>query len=292
MGNDPRHIGFLYCWGANGAGQLGDGTTTDRNVPVPVQGVVDGSTAPLEVYDPYGDVVGANINYQTSIAAGGFTSGNTGFGHTCAVVPSYQGIGYQYLLYCWGYNGWGQLGLQGPSGQWSTVDQHVPAPLPEGGWVAGPAIATGAVHTCSITTSANGTLDCWGANGAGQVAVGGPNPEPAPTQAPYYTAMPYANPYWIAAGAAHTCAVTDFEVDCWGDNSLGQLGSGSFSPAASVNKVTGLGGANGVTGFAAGGWHTCAIVGGGIQCWGYGGWGSLGNNDNANSPTPVTVVGF
>jgi alpha-tubulin suppressor-like RCC1 family protein len=31
--------GALRCWGSNGAGQLGDGSTVDRRVPTPVAGL-------------------------------------------------------------------------------------------------------------------------------------------------------------------------------------------------------------------------------------------------------------
>ena len=34
-----------------------------------------------------------------------------------------------------------------------------------------------------------------------------------------------------AVGDQHACALVNGEVDCWGDNSLGQLGNGSFSIA-------------------------------------------------------------
>jgi alpha-tubulin suppressor-like RCC1 family protein len=69
-------VGTMKCWGKNDSGQLGDGTTTTRNIPVEVGGL------PVSVI---------------SLAAGGQ--------HTCAVLA---GIG---PLRCWGDNSYGQLGL-------------------------------------------------------------------------------------------------------------------------------------------------------------------------------------
>jgi alpha-tubulin suppressor-like RCC1 family protein len=66
--------GSLYCWGRNGDGQIGDGTTTDRFLPTRVSGAIAFS----------------------SVSAGGW--------HTCA--QSTDGI-----LYCWGLNTVGELGI-------------------------------------------------------------------------------------------------------------------------------------------------------------------------------------
>ena len=65
---------LLQCWGYNGHGQLGDGTTTDRDTPTTID---------------VGGAVGL-------LALGHY--------HTCAYVTN------STLLKCWGYNGNGQLG--------------------------------------------------------------------------------------------------------------------------------------------------------------------------------------
>jgi len=63
----------LYCWGQNGAGQLGDGTTINSSVPQRVEG------------------------QWLDVSVGGL--------HTCALsVPPYP------ILYCWGENSFRQLG--------------------------------------------------------------------------------------------------------------------------------------------------------------------------------------
>jgi alpha-tubulin suppressor-like RCC1 family protein len=79
--------GEVRCWGSNWAGQLGDGTTTDRHTPVTVQGVTG----------------------ATAIAAGS--------AHTCAVVAGGE-------VRCWGTNTSGQLG-DGTTWSWRGFPDSV-----------------------------------------------------------------------------------------------------------------------------------------------------------------------
>ena len=96
----------------------------------------------------------------------------------------------------------------------------------------------------------------------------------------------------ITAGGGHTCAITsDDRVECWGANTHGQLGNGSTINSPSPVEVPDLGGDVGSV--AAGGAHTCALTSGGaVKCWGYNGYGQLGDGSTIDRLTPVDVVGL
>jgi alpha-tubulin suppressor-like RCC1 family protein len=96
----------------------------------------------------------------------------------------------------------------------------------------------------------------------------------------------------IAAGAMYTCALlTSGEAKCWGYNSDGEAGDGSFVdvsiPAATVVDLSGA------TTISACGDHTCAMtLDGAAKCWGDGWAGQLGNGSADNQPKAVDVVGL
>jgi alpha-tubulin suppressor-like RCC1 family protein len=98
----------------------------------------------------------------------------------------------------------------------------------------------------------------------------------------------------IAAGAAHTCALTSGGVRCWGDNSKGELGNNNPGSAQSVVPVPVLGLPSGIIqAVAAGNAQTCAVVGGSAWCWGSNQYGSLGSGStDPTSYVPVQVSGL
>jgi alpha-tubulin suppressor-like RCC1 family protein len=105
--------GRARCWGGNGRGQLGDGTTETRLAPVPVEG------------------------------AGGFVAISAGTSHTCA-------LGSDGSVWCWGENVAGQLGNGQPGpgphiGSSVPVRAQVPVPLVQ--------IEAGTGHTCGLAAA-------------------------------------------------------------------------------------------------------------------------------------------
>ncbi len=108
---------------------------------------------------------------------------------------------------------------------------------------------------------------------------------PAPVQASTL-AMDQAR---ISTGLAHTCALTESgQVKCLGDNSYGQLGSGTHADSRVLADVQGL--KDPVVAVRAGGYHTCALTtAGAVTCWGANEKGQLGNNLSYESTVPTAV---
>lgn len=265
----------VQCWGANGSGQLGDGTTDDRAVPTDVAGLPDAGDHP----------------------ALALTAGNA---HTCAVVDEPN------RAYCWGLNTYGQLGhktaLEGEAGHQKMKPSPTPlvvqydanpSPLDEDiqtleGLLS---VSAGEFHTCALVSPA--AVGCWGLNGNGQLGAD-PKPDSGDDDAEeepyedsvYALSVPGLAVDAVVAGGYHTCAVDGAAVKCWGFNFHGQLGShkNSVPTATTVTSITGA------LSVAAGTDFACAITEADIArrtvCWGSNADGRLG----AETGVPLTTV--
>jgi alpha-tubulin suppressor-like RCC1 family protein len=240
--------GEAYCWGTKDS--LGNGSATNALSPVPVDtdGVLAGKTL-------------------TDISVGSFTA--------CALDTGGR-------AYCWGWNGYGQLGTG------DTVDAPLPRAVDTSG-VLSAAILTdidnGGGHTCAVDQKDHAF--CWGYNGFGQL---GDNTTTNALKAVQVDPSNAEALIGITAGGSHTCAVTPTgEAYCWGYGWYGQLGRNSTvnssSPAAVVGLPTG-----GLSAISAGGIHTCGLAtDGSVLCWGDGAEGKVGNNNLGKTLVPALV---
>jgi alpha-tubulin suppressor-like RCC1 family protein len=217
-------------------------------------GTTTSSSTPVSVLDLRGDVM--------AVAAGDRFS--------CALSTA-GGVK------CWGNNAFGQLGDGTTANRTRPVD------------VVGLANGTTAIaargeHACAL---AAGTVKCWGANINGQLGDGSTTNRTTPVDVAGLTGISS-----IVSGGEHTCALSSAgNVTCWGWNNKGQLGDGTTTDRAIPTSVAGLSGR--VSAISAGGRHTCALMAsGGVECWGFGEFGQLGDGTSTDSSAPVDVIGL
>lgn len=279
--------GMAYCWGTNDRGQLGDGTTIDRNVPVPVAGGHTFVALAVGGYHSCG-ITGTGTAYCWGDNGVGQLGNGTQV-PTLAPVPVTGGLSFVAITagqfhscgvtaigtaYCWGLNSNGQLG--------DGTKEIRTAPAAVTGDQRFVTLAAGYGHTCGLTSG--GAAYCWGSNSVGQ--LGTPSTDTsspvAVTGGVHFVAL--------AAGAGHTCGLDDTSSAlCWGGNGVGQLGDGtslnrtSPTPVASTDLFSTL---------AAADLHTCARTAAGkVYCWGDNFSAQLGNGTTSGSVTPALVLG-
>ncbi len=277
--------GRLWCWGANDAGQLGDGTHHDRREPhvVPVDlrfaDVSAGTTHTCGVALDgrlwcWGRNDAGQLGNPDMSADGAalpvpvtgdlrFSRVAAGAVHTCAVTVEGAAL-------CWGSNRAGELGT-------GTLD---PSPLPAR--VAGGRVydrmSAGLAHSCGATSG--GDLYCWGTNAGGELGIPGWTRAGTPVGAPAGEAVTMVD---SSPDGGQTCAGSFAAVTCWGGVELGGV---AYRTAPSV--VTGLPQGQ-VTSLGVGTSHACAVVDGDVLCWGAGGAGQLGDGAAADATQPVPV---
>ncbi len=192
--------GTVWTFGRNAYGQLGDGTTQSSSLPVMV----------------------ADLPKIVAIAAGSQHS---------------MALGEDGSVWAWGNNTNGQVGdvpsdtIIKSDGQVFGTRRIVPATIVASGATA---IAAGGSHSMYLSDQAK--VYAWGNNSKGQLGDGTTLSHNLPSLVPGLDGSAL-----IAAGYDHSLSVIRHdgfdELMAWGDNSLGQLGTGGGLKADSVQTI-------------------------------------------------------
>lgn len=148
-------------------------------------------------------------------------------------------------------------------------------------------LALGYIHTCARRL--DGTVLCWGENGAGQLGDGVPFDGGRPPALVPQRVVDVRDAIEVAAGISHTCALRrSGEVACWGINFFGQLGDGTKNRTSRPVAVQGLDDAIGI---AAGTSFVCAVRRDETAvCWGANYSGQLGDGTKVDRGAPAPVA--
>jgi alpha-tubulin suppressor-like RCC1 family protein len=275
--------GTVWAWGANYAGQLGNGTTSNTSAPVQV-----GGTSPLHTV--------------TAISAGN--------SHSLALKADGS-------VWAWGDHTRKQLGattetITCTQDQSSSPCATTPVQVLTRTDVATPygdipvydpllavrAIAAGGFHNLALRS--DGTVSAWGANTFGQLGLGHPGDD---VRSPQKTDE-LEDVQAVAAGTEFSLALlSNGSVRAWGHNGFGQLGVGTDTGPEQCPQELSTGtydrpcsptplpvpGLNAVIGLAAGSLHALVVTTDG-HVWGWGNdwFGQVGDGD-LNPVSAVTL---
>lgn len=237
----------LWCWGADTTGQLGNGAVAGNQI-------------------------------SPSAIDGGGTWKDVSASHQFAC-----GIKSDNTLWCWGTDGFGQLG----NGAALTANQISPTAVTGGGtWKS---VSVGAYYTCGIKTDE--TAWCWGSDSFGQLGNGvtaGNQPDPVAVVGGHLWKS-------ISAGRGNnvhaTCGIRkDDTLWCWGADSLGTLGNGPVITANQDSPMQVQGGGMWAAVSVSGSTACSIATSGQLYCWGFAGLGQLANGQSSIAETPSNTL--
>jgi alpha-tubulin suppressor-like RCC1 family protein len=308
--------GNVFCWGLEPYGNLGDGgVNTERNSPVAVNGLPSGQATALAMaadstcallnggsvqcwgWNSNGQLGnGATFYTSTPQQVTGLTSTVTGI--SARQLPAFFGTDWYFGascavfnggVQCWGNNDDGVLG-QGSNNFFNFVPTYVTG---FGALSGAQAVSMGSTSACAI--NAAGGILCWGRGDSGQRGDGTFTYSQNTPQA--VSGVAAGATVVSCGGGSDCCAVVSGAIECWGFNGNGNLGNGTTTNSdVPVTAVAAL-----ATNVSAGGGtafykinliHSCGVVNGGVQCWGSGSDGQLGNSANVQHNSPVNVTGL
>jgi alpha-tubulin suppressor-like RCC1 family protein len=263
--------GDVYCWGDNELAILGSGGTETCTLPTDT-----GTIAIPCGRTPRLVAGGASLS---SIAAGSY--------HTC-------GVSSTGAVHCWGDNSVGQRGI----GAVDTVTRFQSTLVSGGGSYS--TVVSGDGYSCALTT-AGGQAWCWGYNEVGSLGIGSSDTtgHPAPEQVMGGSGLKSLATTWY-----HVCGATTAGPSlCWGLNGDGQAGTsaglctvrdgaGSTFDISCITSAAAVASPVTFVSLAPSLYSTCGRTArSGVYCWGWNGYGQLGNGSQAPSASPVPIFG-
>jgi alpha-tubulin suppressor-like RCC1 family protein len=280
--------GTVLAWGRNAVGQLGDGTNTDRNLPVEVarlqavRAVAAGPSHSLALLQD-GTVWAWGSNMRGQLG-NGTTTGTPlpervpGLDRVVSIAAGGEGsfaLKGDGTLWAWGENWTGQLGV-------GSADEEVLEPTPVLDLTDVVAVAPSYDHTIALTGT--GRVWAWGNNRYGQLGDGTTNPSSVPQEIASLEGI-----VAIAAGYQFSLALDAAgTVWAWGSNTTGQLGTGDTGDLFVPARVLHL---SDVAAVAAGFDFRLALrQDGTVWTWGVNGSGQLGDGTRTHRSLPVQVA--
>jgi alpha-tubulin suppressor-like RCC1 family protein len=288
----------VWAWGANGHGELGDGTATARNTASAIAGltnvtaIVAGPQYALalkddgtvwmwgyNIYGQKGDGTWGSSDYVTTpVQIEALGSDNTGIGASESAYQTAYAIKTDGTVWAWGFNQFCTLGT-GPTCSY----QQPSLPVQTSGLSNVSAVAPGGSTTYAIDTT--GQLYSWGDNQWGQVGNSSTLRQATPVAIASLTSVTA-----VSGGGAHAlAALADGTVWAWGNNTTGQLGNGTAGYSVVPIPISGP---TNVIAVAGGTYFSVAVSSDGhVWTWGDNYYYQLGDGTNWDSTVPLEIFG-
>jgi hypothetical protein len=227
--------GSAWCWGENGSGQTGDGTTQGPRLS-PVAVTIADSAAMAEIVAAGGHTCVRTLDNSLKCWGGNLDGAlgdgtpdpgpildpvNVALSNPVVRTSGRCAITSDLALFCWGLNSSGQVG------DGSTELRNTPVQVTA---LGNDVVEVTRTHARTCARKQDGSAWCWGRTGDGGLGDGTLTGQPCPNGECKPTPVRVSNltdTAAIAAGVSHACAAkNDGTIWCWGADGQGQLGDG------------------------------------------------------------------
>jgi len=286
--------GYLWLWGRNQHGQIGDNSTDNKSSPVQtISGGFNWKKISSKGYFCAGIKTDGTLWTWGDNTYGALGDNSTidksspiqtiAYGDNWKDISSSGGfmgaIKKDGTLWMWGENAFGELGDN------TLVKKSSPVQTIAGGsnWKQ---ISVGSFSSAAIKT--DNSLWVWGSNSYGVLGDNTTVDKKSPVQTTSYGTD------WkqVSCGSYHIAAIkNNGTLWAWGQNTSGQLGDNTTSSRSSPVQTIAMG--NTWSQVACGNSHTIAKkTDGSLWLWGNNSYGQLGINSVTNKSSPIQTIAY